>query len=389
MEEEKINLQEMLHQARKMEAIGTLAGGVAHDFNNMLQVIIGHAHLSLEDNSLPSMLRESLVEIEKAARRSATLTKQLLGFARKQTVKHEVLNLNETISEILNMLRRLIGENIKFDWIPGKDLWNIKMDSSQVDQILANLTVNGRDAIKGTGRISIETYNSVIDRFLCSEHPEYVPGDYAVIAVSDTGRGMDKESLSHIFEPFYTTKGPGKGTGLGLATVYGIVKQNNGFINVYSEPEHGTTFKIYLPRTLENMIKTKDAGETILKRGSETILMVEDELAILLLGKTMLEQFGYKVITAGNPETACQAAMKCKDEIKLLITDVVMPEMNGKQMLEKIRAICPDVKAMYMSGYTANVIAHQGILEENVAFIQKPFSMHELSKKVREALDNS
>ncbi len=353
----------------------------------MLQVILGHANLALREKSLATQIQKNLTEIEKAAQRSSILTKQLLGFARKQTIRPKVMNLNDSIPNIISMLRRLVGEDMELAWFPGNALGKIKMDSSQVDQILANLVVNARDAISGTGRITIETLNMVFDQIACTEHPEYVPGDYVMLAVSDNGSGMDKETLSRIFEPFYTTKGIGKGTGLGLATVYGIVKQNNGFINVYSEPGQGTTFKIYFPRTTEDLDLEEESRNKVVTGGSETILLVEDEEALLMLGKAFLEQLGYNVLAADDPETACRIARENAGKVDLLITDVVMPSMNGKQLFEKIKTICPAIRSIYMSGYTANVIAHRGVLEKDVVFIQKPFTLHEIADKIREALE--
>ncbi len=384
---EKEKLQAQLEQSRKMESVGRLAGGVAHDFNNMLGVILGHTELAMCEPALSPSLLQALEEIEKAARRSADLTQQLLAFARRQTAAPRVLDLNETVSGMLNMLRRLIGEDIDLAWSPGKGLWPIKMDPVQIDQILANLCVNGRDAIGGVGRISIETRNEVIDEVYCMDHGECVPGDYVLITVDDNGCGMDKETLETLFEPFFTTKEVGEGTGLGLATVYGIVKQNNGFINVYSEPGVGTTFKVYLPRTRQ-LLKTK--GKAAVKttaEGTETVLLVEDEESILRLGKAVLERSGYSVLAARTPKEALTLVEGCEGPIHLLVTDVVMPEMNGKELKSRIEKLRPDIKAVFMSGYTANAIVHRGILEEKVDFLPKPFSVDSLVGKVREVLD--
>ncbi len=382
---EERKILERLTQSEKMEAIGILAGGIAHDFNNMLQVIIGHAQLA-KRNCPDDKLNNSLSEIEKAAQRSSNLTKQLLGFARKQVISPKVQNLNDIVPGITSMLRRLIGEDIDLAWIPGNELWNVKVDASQIDQILANLAVNARDAISGSGRITIETSNIVLDQAACAEHPEYLPGDYVMIAVSDNGCGMDKDTLSHIFEPFFSTKAVGKGTGLGLATVFGIVKQNNGYINVYSEIRNGSTFKIYLPRTMEEPDVSKSDVE-VSEGGSETILLVEDEDSILQFGKMLLEQLGYKVYAEQNPGKAYQFAKECDDKIDLLITDVIMPAMNGRELFERISKERPGIKVLYMSGYTGNVITQSGIIEQDVIFVQKPFTLHEISLKVREALE--
>ena len=381
-------LEDQFRQAQKMESVGRLAGGVAHDFNNMLHVILGHCEIALEDTSADSLLHESLLEIQKAAQRSAALTRQLLAFARKQTVTPDVLDLNDTVAGMLKMLERLIGEDIDLAWFPGDDLWQVKMDPSQIDQILANLSVNARDAIGESGKVIIETENVTLDQAYCSAHAGFVPGRYVRLAVSDDGSGMDRETLEHIFEPFFTTKDTGEGTGLGLATVYGIVKQNDGFVNVYSELGQGTTVKVYLPRFVG------EAGEVLAEpvadtpRGrSETVFLVEDEASILNMGKTMLERLGYTVLTAGTPSEALRLAAAHLGEIRLLITDVVMPEMNGRDLAERITGLKPGLKCLFMSGYTSNVIAHRGVLDRGVHFIQKPFSLKDLAVKVREALE--
>ena len=388
-EEEKVRLEGQLQQAQKMESVGRLAGGVAHDFNNMLGVILGHAEIAMDqiDQALP--IYADLEEIRKAAHRSADLTRQLLAFARKQTVVPKVLDLNETIEGMLKMLERLIGEDIHLNWQPKADLWPVKVDPSQIDQILANLLVNARDAIADTGRITIETGNIAIDEDYCADHPGFVPGEYVLLAVSDDGCGMDKETLAHIFEPFFTTKGVGKGTGLGLATVYGAVKQNNGFIDVYSEPGKGTTFTIYLPRHAGRaaQMRTEGAAAGPALRGHETVLLVEDEPAILKLTTEMLERQGYTVLAAPSPGKAISLVREHPGEIHLLMTDVVMPEMNGRDLAGNLLSIYPHFKILFMSGYTANVIAHHSVLDEGVYFIQKPFSMKNLAAKVREVLD--
>jgi len=390
-EEEREKLQVQLAQAQKMESVGRLAGGVAHDFNNMLGVIIGHTELALEQVEQAQPLHVSLVEIRKAAQRSAELTRQLLAFARKQTVTPKVLDLNDTVEGMLKMIQRLIGEDIELAWRPGGNLGLIKMDPTQIDQILANLCINARDAIMNTGMVAIETDSAAFDEAYCEEHPGFVPGEYVLLAVSDDGCGMDKETLDKLFEPFFTTKVIGKGTGLGLATVYGIVKQNDGFINVYSEPGHGTTFKIYLPRyTGKNPSVTKDESvePDVSLLGKETILLVEDEPGILKMTLKMLERHGYTVLAAPTPGEAMSQAAQYKGEIHLLMTDVVMPEMNGRDLAKDLLSIFPDLKLLFMSGYTADVIAHHGVLEEGVHFIQKPFFMKDLAAKVREALDS-
>jgi PAS domain S-box-containing protein len=387
-EEEKDKMEAQLLQAQKMEAVGRLAGGVAHDFNNMLSIIIGHAEMLLDEIAPDDPFYHGVMEMKNAAQRSADLTRQLLAFARKQTINPKILDLNETASGILKMLRRLIGEDIDLAWIPGLDVWPVKMDPGQIDQILANLAVNARDAIGGVGAMTIETSNVVFDESYCRTHEGFKPGSYVMLAVSDTGAGMSKETLDLIFEPFFTTKELGKGTGLGLATVYGIVKQNSGFINVYSEPGRGTSFKIYLPRVEVQALKAQSPrmGQGDL-RGTETVLLVEDEESILTLGKAILERRGYVVLAAHRPDEALRIAESQLGPIHLLITDVVMPGMNGKDLRDKLKALRPGIKCIFMSGYTANVIAHHGVLDEGVDFLQKPFSVKTLAEKVREVLD--
>ena len=388
-ETEKLHLEKQLRHAQKMESVGRLAGGVAHDFNNMLGVILGHAELglSLVDPSLP--VHGDLKEIEKAGRRSANLTRQLLAFARRQPAIPKLLDLNDTISGMLKMLRRLIGEDIDLSWIPDKKLWTVKIDPVQVDQILANLCVNARDAIKGVGKITIGTENVEIDEIYAAQHPEIKPGQYARLAVSDNGTGFDKETAENLFEPFFTTKEFGEGTGLGLSTVYGIVKQNNGFINVYSEPGYGSTFKIYLPGTQETVKVKESADAKPIAKGNETVLLVEDEESMLALSKAVLTRFGYSVLEARTPLDAIEIVKQHEDTIHLLITDVVLPEMNGKDLKEHIKKLIPDLKVLFMSGYTADIIMHQGILEDDVNFIQKPFSVKNFAGKVREVLDGA
>lgn len=388
-EEEKAKFGAQLQQAQKMESVGRLAGGVAHDFNNMLGVILGHAELAMLRADLSPSLRDDLTEIRKAAERSSELTRQLLAFARKQTVAPKVLDMNETVSSMLKMLKRLIGEDIDLRWQPAADLWQVKMDPSQVDQILVNLCVNARDAIRGVGKITIETANVDLDEEYCAVHAGFVPGEYVCIVVSDNGCGMSKETLSHLFEPFFTTKAVGKGTGLGLATVYGVIKQNNGFINTYSEPGQGTTFTIYLPREVDKAGREwTEALATPAQRGHETILLAEDEPAILELTTTMLEMQGYEVLAAGTPGEALRLAREYKGDIHLLMTDVVMPEMNGRDLAKNLLSLYPDIKRLFMSGYTANVIAHHGVLDKGIYFIQKPFTMKAMADKVREVLDS-
>ena len=380
-------MEEHLRQALKMETIGQLAGGVAHDFNNMLQVIITYVEMSLKKVDAAQPLHKYLLEIRRAAQRSAEITGQLLAFARKQTVSPKVLDLNDAVAGTQKMIRRLIGEDIDLAWMPGKSLWKVMIDPSQLDQVLANLAVNARDAIGGVGRLTIATANVTFDAAYCAAHAGYLPGDYLQLAVSDDGCGMSKEVQSHLFEPFFTTKEPGKGTGLGLATIYGIVKQNNGFINVYSEPQAGTTFKVYLPRVEGSAGAAADAEAAAPRGGTETVLVVEDEAAILELARESLEQFGYTVLTAGSPVEAIGRSEEYPGRIHLVIADVVMPQMNGRQLVERLTAARAGLKCLYMSGYTADVIAHRGVLDEGVSFISKPFSLAVLAGKVREILD--
>lgn len=387
-EEERERLREQLFHAQKLESVGRLAGGVAHDFNNMLGVIIGNAEVLLERLEPRSDEAREVREILNAAERSADLTSQLLAFARRQTAIPKLLDLNETISSMLKMLRRLIGEDISLVFMPGASLWHVKIDPAQMDQILANLCVNAKDAITGTGRITIETRNVTLDEAYCSSNAEAESGDYVQIAVSDDGCGMDQETLSRLFEPFFTTKEVGKGTGLGLATVYGIVKQNRGFINAYSEKGHGTCFKIFLPKAREIPADTPAPEQVQRLEGTETVLLVEDEESVLNLGKRILERYGYRVIAAENPAKAMEAVKAHKGGIELLITDVVMPEMNGRELKASVEALKPGVKVLYMSGYTADVIAQKGIVEKGSEFLQKPFTVKGLASKVRRVLDS-
>ncbi len=388
-EKERKELEEQLFQAQKMESVGRLAGGVAHDFNNMLGVIIGRAEMALKMDVSTDKLQHHLNEILKAGLRSADLTRQLLAFARKQIAVPKTLDLNDTISGMLTMLRRLIGEDIDLLWVPELDLWKVKIDPSQVDQILANLVVNARDAISGVGAIMIRTENIVIYDSKKAETPELIPGQYVLLTVSDTGTGMSREVRENIFEPFFTTKEVGKGTGLGLSTVYGIVKQNEGFIYVASKLGEGTTFKIYLPRFEVETVEVPFEEITIKRpTGTETILLVEDDEAILDLGKMILENLGYTVLAAQVPADSISIAKEYPGDIHLLITDVVMPEMNGPELAEQLSTIRPDLKCLYMSGYTADVMAHRGILDEGLNFIQKPFGSDDLAVKVRQVLDH-
>jgi PAS domain S-box-containing protein len=383
-------LERQLNQAQKLESIGRLAGGVAHDFNNMLSVILGHSELAMSriDETAPNY--EALKEIENAAKKSADLTRQLLAFAREQTVSPKVLELNSITSGMTSMLKRLIGEDVELAWDPGGETWPIKIDPSQIDQILANLCINARDAILGVGKISILTENVTIGALANNGHPGVDPGDYVSLAVCDTGTGMDEETAAHAFEPFFSTKEKNKGTGLGLATVYGIVRQNEGSIKIVSELGAGTTVSILLPRHLG---KTESANTDeivqVNTQGKETILLVEDERAILKLTKIMLERFGYQVMTASTPADAIASAKKFSGEIHLLMTDVVMPEMNGLDLAEEIVSLYPDIKKLFVSGYTADIIADHGVLDDGVQFLQKPFTSDQLGTKIQVVLSQS
>jgi PAS domain S-box-containing protein len=386
-EEEKEKLQDQLLQAQKMDAIGQLAGGIAHDFNNMIGVILGYAMLIEKQLDPSNPLHPKVKAIITAAERSANLTKQLLGFARKQIANPLILNLNDELSTLQKMLNRLIGEDIDLRILPGKDLWNTRIDPVQIDQILTNLATNARDAIENVGVITIETSNVAFDPSFSGKNPEIVPGEYVMLVFSDTGKGMNRAIQEHIFEPFYTTKPKGQGTGLGLATVFGIVKQNNGYINVYSEPEKGTTVKIYLPRHYGEAETPLTTQEELSLVGIETVLVVEDEEQLLRLTISSLKTYGYTVLEAKSPREAISLCQQTDQKIDLLITDVIMPEMNGKELKEQLDIIKPGMKTIFMSGYTANIVANRGILEEGLQFLQKPFTPVTLAKKVRDVLN--
>lgn len=388
LEEERERLQTQLNQAQKMESVGRLAGGVAHDFNNMLQAIVGYTELAARIVKTDDPLARYIQGIRKAADHAAGTTQQLLAFARRQPVTPQVLGLNETVEGMLGMIRRLIGEDIDLTWSPGGKSLTVFIDPAQISHILVNLCINARDAIVGPGRITIETDVVDLDEAFCLRDPSCSPGSYAVMAVSDTGCGMDKEILANIFDPFYTTKEVGKGTGLGLAVVYGIVKQNKGYIKVYSEPGRGSTFRIYLPlhrqETARPVGADVDEGIKLPDRG--TILVVEDEVVITEMMVKMLTALGYEVLAASSPADALRLAGDHHRNIDLLITDVVMPAMNGRELAVRVQSLRGNIKCIFMSGYTADIIAHHGVLDTNINFLQKPFSMETLGKKVREVL---
>ncbi len=388
-EAERLRLEHQLAESQKMESIGRLAGGVAHDYNNMLSVIIGYTEMLMRRAGEQSPLQRDLRKVYEAARRSADLTRKLLAFARKQVVTPQLLDLNNTIEGMFDMLKPLIGEHIDLVWRPGQGVWPVWFDPSQVDQILANLCVNARDAIGAGGTITIETSNVAIDEAYASTMPGGAAGEYVILAVSDTGCDMDAETQRQIFEPFFTTKPQGEGTGLGLATVYGIVRQNQGFIRVYSEPGHGSIFRIFIPRYVDAASAVELSADSVaeVQGGSETILLVEDEPAILQLGREVLEAYGYTVLAANRPGEAIDLAREHGARVDLLITDVVMPEMNGHDLAYYISALAPHAKHLFMSGYTSDIIHHDSLLESGAHFLPKPFTMHQLLAAVRSVLD--
>jgi PAS domain S-box-containing protein len=377
-------------QAQKMEAIGRLAGGVAHDFNNILGVIIGYSDFLLKSDALGEESREYLDAVRKAALRGADLTRQLLAFARKQTVQPRQLDLNESVGAMLKLLGRLAGEHINMHWHPVNRPLQVRIDPSQFDQLLANLIVNARDAISGNGTITIETACEFLSEDTCAIHGhDHKPGTFAVLTVTDSGCGMDAATLNHIFEPFFTTKPEGQGTGLGLATVHGIVHQNGGFVLATSEVGHGTTFRIHIPLQEVGIIENPDGADSALgdPSGTETILLVDDQSDFREACRKILECLGYHVITARDGEQAIQRLNGDTDKVQLLITDLVMPGMNGRELWQQLSARCPNLRCIYMSGYTADVIGEQGVLDESVVYIDKPFSMSTLARRIREVLD--
>ena len=386
-EVEKKKLQAQLLQAMKMEAVGRLAGGVAHDFNNLLTVITGYSELLLQKIEKESSMHREVEEIKRAGERAALLTQQLLAFSRKQIIEPKVVHLDDLVAEMHKMLTRLIGEDISLQAITGKSLGSVKVDPGQFQQILMNLVVNARDAMPDGGKIVIETANVDLDEGYCALHPYVKPGRFVMLVVSDTGKGMSDEVKDHIFEPFFTTKERGSGTGLGLATTYGIVKQAGGSIEVYSEVGTGTTFKVYLPRVEEVPARPeKDGRPADLPAGTETVLIVEDEGKLRDLCVQILEQLGYKVLQAGNGTEAIAEVQRYGDRIDLLLTDVVMPGMNGSELATRLVLHNPGMKVLFTSGYTEDVISHHGVLAEGVSFIGKPYTLSALAKKVREVL---
>jgi PAS domain S-box-containing protein len=382
------HLTDQLRQSQKMQAVGELAGGVAHDFNNLLMVVKGHAELLLDRLPKASPLRSSIDQMQKAADRAASLTRQLLAFSRKQVLQPRVLDLNEVVSGMIKMVSRVIGEHIELSFLPCLELGSVMADPSQMEQVLLNLVVNARDAMPEGGKLTIETSNMELDPSLAVRHPGMEPGSYVMLTVSDTGCGMDARTQSRIFEPFFTTKGQGKGTGLGLATVYGVVKQTGGFIWVYSEVDQGTTFKIYLPLVAAEAEKAAiEKASSGPPPGNETILFVEDEESVRELVRDYLRANGYRVLEAVDGVQALETAAAHKGTIHLLITDVVMPRLSGRELATRLSSERPGLRVLYISGYTDDSIFRHGVLEGGVAFLQKPFNLKAIAEKIREVLD--
>ncbi|HMD16361.1 MAG TPA: PAS domain S-box protein, partial [Terriglobales bacterium] len=385
---ERVALEEKLRQSQKMEAVGRLAGGVAHDFNNLLTVIIGYSQILAEGVPAPSRLKDATMQIRSAADRAAGITRQLLAFSRKSILSPRVIDLNDVMMNIDTMLRRLIGEDIEILTVPGRDLGTVKADPGQVEQVIMNLVVNARDAMPSGGKLTLETENAELDEAYARDHAPVQPGRYVMLAVSDTGTGMTADTQAHIFEPFFTTKEVGKGTGLGLSTVYGIVKQSGGYVWVYSEPDQGTTFKIYFPRidqpAEEVGVEKRPAG---VQRGTETILLVEDDEQLRQLISSVLGECGYKVLPAAGTAEGLALCRNNHHDIRLLVTDVILPGMNGRQLAEQVKQISPRTRVLYISGYTSNAIVHYGVLDPGLWFLPKPFSLSALVVKVREVLD--
>jgi two-component system cell cycle sensor histidine kinase/response regulator CckA len=388
LEEERRRLEEQYHQAQKMESLGRLTGGVAHDFNNLLTAINGFAEL-MQMRMRPDDPQHPMVKsILNSGQRAADLVRQLLAFSRKQIIEPKVLDLNMVVADMDRMLRRVIGEDIHLRAVLAPDLWSVKIDPTQLEQIIVNLAVNARDAMPDGGSLTIETANVVLDEAYTATHVEAGLGQHVMLAVSDTGVGISEKDLPQIFEPFFTTKELGQGTGLGLATIYGIVKQNGGDIQVYSEKDVGTTFKIYLPSVVENVSTiSRPELEIVIPTGAETILLVEDDVNVRKLVQRVLQSLGYTLLEAENGQEALQIAASYDGLIHLLLTDVVMPGINGKMLAENLLMTRPELKLLFMSGYTDNAIAHHGVLEPGTAFVQKPFSPTVIAHKIREVLD--
>jgi two-component system cell cycle sensor histidine kinase/response regulator CckA len=382
-------LENQLRHAQKMEAVGRLAGSVAHDFNNLLSVILGYSNLLLLDLKPVDPIRGDIEYMKLAGEKAATLTRQLLAFSRQQVLAPRVLDLNQVVRESEQMLRRLVGEDIEFVTLYDRNLSPVRADAGQIDQVVMNLVLNARDAMPSGGKLTIETHDVSLDESYAKDHLEVKPGVYAMLAVSDTGIGMDKETLTRIFEPFFTTKGVGKGTGLGLSTVFGIVHQSGGSIWVYSEPGGGTSVKVYLPKAkpTDTELAEAVAPTPTSLRGSETILLVEDQDDVRQVAREILTRHGYHVVAARNAGEALLTCERHPRSIHLLLTDVVMPQMSGRELSERLLPLRPEMKVLYMSGYTDNVIVHHGILDSGVAYLQKPLVPDTLARKVREVLD--
>jgi PAS domain S-box-containing protein len=386
---ERVALEERLRQSQKMEAVGRLAGGIAHDFNNLLTVILGYTQLLADSIEPGSREGDSTAQIRSAADRAAGITRQLLAFSRKQVLSPRVINLNDVVMSLDSLLRRLIGEDIEVMTVPANDLGSVKADPGQIEQVIMNLALNSRDAMPQGGKLTLETANVILDDTYAGTHQPVVPGRYVMMAVSDTGSGMSQETMTRIFEPFYTTKEVGKGTGLGLSMVYGIVKQTGGYIWVYSEPHQGTTFKIYLPRVDQPAEQSAvEPSPMSVMRGTETILLVEDDPQLRQLSSSVLTHCGYNVLTASTPEEGLTVCKSNQKAIRLLVTDVVMPRMNGRQLAEQVAKISPGIRTLYISGYTDNAIVHYGVLDTGLWFLPKPFTLSALVAKVREVLDS-
>jgi PAS domain S-box-containing protein len=382
------HLEEQLMQAQKMEAIGHLAGGVAHDFNNLLTAVTGYSDLVLRRLGSDSPVRQEVEQIKRAGQRATTLTRQLLAFSRKQMLQPRVLDLNSVLSDVERLLKRLIGENIQLIMVLGAELGRVKADPGQIEQIIMNLAVNARDAMPHGGTLTVGTANVMLDEDYAAQHVDVRPGRYVMLAVSDTGMGMDADTQTRIFEPFFTTKAKGKGTGMGLSTVYGIVKQSGGNIWVYSEPNQGSTFKIYLPRIDDAAdVQELPSHEAEISTGTETVLLVEDEEAVRSLICRILRSGGYTVLESLSPEDALRIVREHPEPIHLLLSDVIMPHMSGREVANKVSLLSPNTKVLFMSGYTDDALGQHGVLDPGTAFLQKPFEPDALARKVREVLD--